>query len=96
MVGMVKTQVVFPQDVLEELDRIVTPRKRSEFIVEATLARVRKERFLKALDRAYGAWTDENHPDLKTKEDVVAYVRRIRDNFFVRDRASRRAVRKRR
>lgn len=89
MTGTVKTQVVFPSEVLQQLDALVAPRKRSAFIVEATLARLRQERFKKAWDSAYGAWTDENHPDLKTPEDINAYVRRIRDNFFVRDRAPR-------
>lgn len=86
----VKTQVVFPTEVLQQLDGLVAPRKRSEFIVEATLERLKREGFKRAWDRAKGAWTDEAHPDLKTPEDINAYVRRIRDNFFVRDRAPRR------
>ncbi len=90
MIGKVKTQVVFPSEVLQQLDDLVAPRKRSEFIVEATLERLKREGFKRAWDRAAGAWTDENHPDLKTPEDINAYVRRIRDNFFVRDKAPRR------
>lgn len=32
-----------------------------------------------AIETAFGAWKDENHPDLKTPEDTLKYVRHIRN-----------------
>lgn len=36
---------------------------------------------LRALDLSAGAWTDENHPELKSPQDVDAYVRGLRSAF---------------
>ncbi|MEW6230312.1 MAG: hypothetical protein AB1700_19875 [Bacillota bacterium] len=36
------------------------------------------EERLAALEAAFGAWTDENHPDLKTVEDIHRWLDDIR------------------
>jgi len=74
----VKTQFVFPEDLLKALDSVVGARKRSLFVVEATRERLNKIRFEMALEEAIGSWTDENHPELKTDEDVRKYIRDLR------------------
>lgn len=74
----VKTQFVFPQDLLKTLDGVVGARKRSQFVVEATKEKLNRIRFEKALKEAIGSWTDENHPELKTDEDVKRYIRNLR------------------
>ena len=76
--GNVKTHVVFPEDLLQSLDRFVGKRKRSHFVVEATQEKMEKLRFSKALDKAGGAWKDKNHLDLKTQEDVNKYLKKTR------------------
>ncbi len=73
-----KTQVVFPEDVLEEVDRVVGSRKRSEFVVEATREKLERLRFAKALRRAAGSWSDESHPHLQTQADINRYLRKVR------------------
>jgi hypothetical protein len=59
---------------LEEVDRIAGKRKRSLFIAEATREKLERERFLRALDETKDAWSDKNHPDLRTIKDVEEYV----------------------
>ena len=44
-----------------------------ELPVEVDIAR--------ALDESAGAWSDEGHPDLKTREDVAAHVQSLRSAF---------------
>jgi putative transcriptional regulator len=44
-------------------------------IAEVTREKLKKERFLKTLEETHGAWTDQNHPELKTNKDVERYVR---------------------
>jgi len=39
------------------------------------------EAFEKALDRAAGVFTAENHPEWATKKDVVSWLRKTRKNF---------------
>ncbi len=38
------------------------------------------ESFSRALDKAAGVFTAENHPEWRTKKDVVSWLRRSRKN----------------
>ena len=70
-----KAHLVIPHDLLEEVDQIAGKRKRSLFIAEATREKLQKERFLKTLEETQGAWSDKNHPELKTARDMEQFVR---------------------
>ena len=76
-----KAHLVIPHEILEEVDRIAGKRKRSLFIAEATQEKLERERFLETLDKTQGAWTDRNHPELKTGKDVEQYVREKRQSY---------------
>jgi len=76
-----KTHLVFPTELLWTIDQLVGKRKRSKFVVQATKEKIARERFLKALDEAAGAWTDDNHPDLRTNEDIWRYLERARNSY---------------
>ena len=75
---MMRTNVTLPEELVREIDRVAGRRKRSQFIVEAVRERLAKLRFSEALAQAAGAWSDENHPDLVTQEDIKRYLRRAR------------------
>ncbi|MCG2769760.1 MAG: hypothetical protein L6435_15480 [Anaerolineae bacterium] len=79
-----RINVTFPDSLLEELKRYVPGRKRSKFIVEATEKELHRMRFRKALRESAGAWSDEDHPDLMTAEDVNRYIRRLRETWMPR------------
>ena len=79
-----RISVTFPVSVLEELRRYVPRRERSRFIVEATERALQREKLLRALRISAGAWSDEDHPDLMTVEDVNRYVRRLRETWMPR------------
>ncbi len=32
-----------------------------------------------AIQKSFGAWKDENYPDLMTPEDTIAYIRKLRE-----------------
>ena len=70
--------MTLPEELVREIDRVAGRRKRSQFIVEAVRERLAKLRFSEALAQAAGAWSDENHPDLVTQEDINRYLRRAR------------------
>jgi metal-responsive CopG/Arc/MetJ family transcriptional regulator len=76
-----KAHLVFPQEILEEVDQIAGKRKRSVFIVKATQEKLERERFLKTLEETKGAWTDRDHAKLKTKEDLERYLKEKRDSY---------------
>ncbi|HHH41750.1 MAG TPA: hypothetical protein ENK56_07065 [Chloroflexi bacterium] len=79
-----RISVTFPISVLEELRRYVPRRERSRFIVEATERELRRRRLTRALRESAGAWSDEDHPDLMTVEDIDRYVRRLRETWMPR------------
>jgi hypothetical protein len=81
-----RINVTFPVSLLEELRRYVPRRKRSEFIAEATEKELKRVRLLKVLEdlRRERAWSDEDHHDLMTVEDVNRYVRRLRETWMPR------------
>ena len=76
-----KAHLVLPRDILEEVDQIAGKRKRSLFIAEATREKLQRERFLKVLDETQGAWSDKNHPDLKTTRDMEKFIRDKRKSY---------------
>jgi metal-responsive CopG/Arc/MetJ family transcriptional regulator len=72
---------VLPREILEEVDQIAGKRKRSLFIAEATREKLQRERFLRTLQETQGAWSDKNHPDLKTTRDVEQFVSDKRQSY---------------
>lgn len=79
-----KAHLVFPKDVLDEVDRYAGKRRRSAFILQATKEKLERERFRNVLKQTQGAWTEEAHPDLKTAGDVERYVREKRESYRTR------------
>jgi len=81
-----RVNVTFPVSLLEELRRYVPRRERNNFIVEATEKELKRTRLQKVLEDLHRepAWSDEDHPDLMTVEDVNRYVRRLRETWMPR------------
>ena len=77
-----KAHLVFPLDVLKEVDQIAGKRKRSLFIVKATQEKLERERFLRTLDETKGAWGDKHHAELRTDRDMDQYLRGERSSYY--------------
>jgi hypothetical protein len=73
-----RINVLLPSSLLAELRELVPPRERSSFITEATAQRLLQLKQQRALQESRGAWTDENHPDLQTQEDVRYWLKELR------------------
>ena len=67
MVTKNKAHLVFPEDLLQAIDKLVGKRRRSKFVVEATRKELKRIQFLQALQEAAGSWKDEAHPELKER-----------------------------
>ncbi len=76
-----KAHLVLSQEILDEVDKVAGKRRRSLFIAEATREKLERERFLRTLEETRGAWTDENHPELKTGKDIERFVREKRVSY---------------
>ncbi len=71
-----RAHVVLAQELITEIDRLVGKRHRSEFLVEAASRELHRQRQLRALDRAAGAWKDADHKNLR--RGSALYVRGLR------------------
>ena len=74
--GTIKTQIVFPEDLLEELDRVVKSRERSNFVIQAVEEKLQKLKLEEALKNASGIWKDRK--DMKTDAQVRKYIKQLR------------------
>ncbi len=68
MAAQRKAQIVFPDDLLHAVDRLVGRRKRSEFVVSATLEKLVRIRFQDVLKKTAGAWSVARHPETHTDD----------------------------
>jgi len=68
------------------VDKMAGRRKRGLYIANATRKKLERERFLKAIAETRGAWSDKDHPELKTAADVTQFVREMRQAYRKRDK----------
>jgi hypothetical protein len=85
----VKTQIVFPEELLRELDKAVKSRERSEFVVQAVEEKLERVRLQKALERASGLWKER--PEFKTDAKVQQFVQKLRGEETRRRRRLKKA-----
>jgi predicted transcriptional regulator len=74
----IRTHIVFPKELVEAVDRLVGPRKRSAFFVEAVEEKIDRERLGKALATTGGFLAEGTHPEWETPEQVSAWVHELR------------------
>jgi hypothetical protein len=78
-----KLTVMLPGSLLVRLDERVSPRGRSRFIAAAIEERLALVEQLAALDETAGAWSDENHPDMATEEDIDRWLQALRRAWLI-------------
>ena len=76
--------IKFPLDVIAELESLVKPGKRTEFVVEATREKLRRARLGAALAEAAGSLKSEDYPEFATSEDVAGWVSELRRRDYLR------------
>ncbi len=68
-----------PWELAGEIRSIVSQGEVSSFVTEALEHYLAYHKQKIALEKGFGAWKDESHPDLATPQDSVAYVHNIRE-----------------
>ena len=74
-----KVSVTLPRELAGELRFIVSQGGVSSFFAEALEHYLAYRKQKVALEKGFGAWKDESHPDLNTPKDSTAYVRSLRE-----------------
>ncbi len=70
-----RTNLLLPEALVEEVDRVAGPRGRSRYIAEAVQARLKRDRLRAVVERTAGAWSAVDYPEWDTPEKVVEWVR---------------------
>jgi hypothetical protein len=68
----VRTNLLLPEDVVRDVDRVAGPRGRSRYVAEAVRERLRRDERRALLGQIVGAWRD--HPLFPTDASVAAWV----------------------
>ncbi len=74
----VRTNLLLPKELVEELDEVAGPRGRSRFVAEAVAYKLHREKLRRAFDRSFGVLRNEDYPHWDTSEKVVEWVRELR------------------
>ena len=80
-----RTHVVLPDDLVEDVDNLVGKRNRSRFIAEVVAERLRRERLIRAIREGAGSLDMTRHPEWATPEKVAEWVRELRDTPSIRE-----------
>lgn len=62
------------KSLMDDLRRAVPARERTRFVEEILARELRRRRLLEVIDASYGAWKDENHPDMMTGEEIDRWI----------------------
>ena len=76
----VRTNLLLPASLVEEVDHFAGPRGRSRYVAEALAMRVKRDRLREAVEASAGIWRD--NPLFPTDESVVEWVREGRTSRF--------------
>jgi len=85
---MKQANFTLPEDLLEELKRIVPKGDQSRVVSEALRNELTRIRFRRSLEESFGAWTAERHPELA--RGARRFVRSLRKSTRPRLRAAAR------
>ena len=73
-----RTHIVLPREVVEDVDRLVGYRRRSQFMADAVREKLRREKLRTALEATAGILKDADYPHWDTPETTSAWVRQLR------------------
>lgn len=73
-----KISVTLPRELAGEIRSIASRGEVSSFFTEALEHYLAYRKQKTALEKGFGAWKEQAHPDLAKPEDSTAYVRAIR------------------
>lgn len=69
------------KSLMDDLRHAIPARERTRFVEKVLARELRRLKLREAIKNAYGAWKDEDHPELATFEDVNRWVEEGRKGF---------------
>lgn len=71
----VRTNLLLPKDLVDEVDHFAGARGRSRYVAEALRARLKRDRLKEVIENTAGVLRPEDYPEWSTSEQVVEWVR---------------------
>ena len=71
----VRTNLLLPKELVEQVDHFAGERGRSRYVAEALRAKLKRDRLEEAIELTAGVLRPEDHPEWSTSEKVVEWVR---------------------
>ncbi len=81
----VRTTFVLPEETIKKLREYIPSRKQSKFVAKAIEQHLMLMIFQHGRELSFGAWKDEDHPDLSTQDDIRHYISEMRSEEKLRD-----------
>jgi hypothetical protein len=78
MSHVVRTHFIAPKDLIDEVDKLVGPRRRSEFLVAATAAMLKREKLRTLTRKMVKLPREKDVPGWETPEAVSKWVHDLR------------------
>lgn len=74
----VRTNLLLPKELVDEVDRYAGPRGRSRYVADALTDKLRRDRLREAIEATAGSINVADYPQWRTSDDVVAWIRELR------------------
>ena len=71
----VRTNLLLPKELVDEVDHFAGERGRSRYVAEALRARLKRDRLQEVIEQTAGVLRPEDYPEWSTSEKVVEWVR---------------------
>jgi hypothetical protein len=71
----VRTHFIAPKELIEEVDKLVGPRRRTEFFIKATAAMLKREKLLRLTREVMKLPPDGGIPEWDTPESTAKWLR---------------------
>ncbi len=71
----VRTNLLLPKELVDEVDHFAGARGRSRYVAEALRARLKRDHLKEMIEKTAGAWSAADYPEFATSEKVVEWVR---------------------
>jgi len=69
-----RLNIYLPKSLVDELREHIPARERTQFIADLLERELHHSRVREALRLSAGAWSDEDHPELATGEDIDRWI----------------------
>jgi hypothetical protein len=76
----VRTHFIAPKELIEEVDKLVGPRRRTDFLIEAAAEKLKREKLLRLTHEVMKLPSDGDIPEWDTPESTAKWLREGRAN----------------